>query len=122
VNLGPHSPSNHPCQEELQRPQSAHPSLAPQGHDINHLSPSYQSEARRSSLSGPCQMNLQDSPSPHLTHYLNPLETYRNQSTSYSELQDVGNQAVKPQAGNNVADSEQTSEVWQDIVRQLAVS
>jgi len=121
----PHSPANHPCQEELQRPQSAHPSLAPQSPyhgDVNHLTPSYQSEVRRSSLSGPCQMNFPLSPQAP-PQYLSP-NSYRN-NDSYSE-QTINSQVTnKSLASSNNQQSEQGehgSEVWQDIVRQLAVS
>jgi len=110
----PHSPAQiSPCQEETQRPQSAHPSLAPhspyQG-DINHLTPSYHNEVRRSSLSGPCQITSPSSPAP--PQYLSP-DSYRS-SDSYAE---------QVQHQNNSGDQgEHNSEVWQDIVRQLAVS
>jgi len=119
----PHSPII-PCQEETQRPQSAHPSLAPhspyQG-DINHLTPSYHNEVRRSSLSGPCQITTPSSPappqyggppSPAPPQYLSP-DSYRS-SDSYAEQ--VQHQVNPGDQG------EHSSEVWQDIVRQLAVS
>jgi len=118
----PHSPAPQPCQEELQRPQSAHPSLAPmspyQG-DFNHLTPSYHNEVRRSSLSGPCQMTGPPTPTQYggppspaaHPHYLSP--DYRN-SDSYAEVQ--SHQNSEGDTG------EHSSEVWQDIVRQLAVS
>ena len=120
----PHSPAPHPCQEENQRPQSAHPSLAPQSPypgDMNHLTPSYQNEVRRSSLSGPCQMNAPNSP--HPPQYLSP-DPYRN-NDSYAEHSSNSHQNNKAPASLSIQQSDQVehnSEVWQDIVRQLAVS
>lgn len=119
----PHSPAPHPCQEENQRPQSAHPSLAPQSPyqgEMNHLTPSYQNEVRRSSLSGPCQMNLPISP--QQPQYLSP-NPYRNNDSYGEHSQHHQNNKSSGSMGNQQSEQgEHSSEVWQDIVRQLAVS
>jgi len=78
------------------RPQSAHPQLCP---DLpHHLSPGYQ-ETRRSSLSASYTYQDQD-----------PTTTSNTSTTSTTTSPDTSGQ-----------DSEH-GEVWQDIVRQLAVS
>ena len=78
-----------------------------------HLSPGYHTETRRSSLPGPC----------HGSHVSGHV--YSN-STSFAHPQSPGNQSghghVPSSDLTRDNDSEHSSEVWQDIVRQLAVS
>ena len=106
------------------RPQSAHPSLAPGAPhspftDITgHLSPGYQ-ETRRSSLSGPCHVSPV---SPGF--YLPPADSpggaglYSDSHENVTETEHDTTDNV----GHHNDDPEHNSEVWQDIVRQLAVS
>ena len=108
ISPGPHS--------LLPRPQSAHPSLYT---DLSgHLSPgpAYTEVNRRSSLSGPCHLTSPVSPQPPASpHYLSPGH---GGHLGHSEEDIPGLSAVE--AGD--LDPEPTSEMWQDIVRQLAVS
>ena len=97
------------------RPQSAHPSLAPHSPFTDmtgHLSPGYQ-ETRRSSLSGPCHVSSPVSPG-----FYSPGDgLYRDSHETLAETEHDNTDNV----GHN-DDPEHNSEVWQDIVRQLAVS
>lgn len=106
----------------LPRPQSAHPSLYT---DLSgHLSPGYSEVNRRSSLSGPCHLTSPPSPqppaSPHYPHYLSPGggQGPGHLDPGHSEEDIPGLGAVE--AGD--LEPEPNSEMWQDIVRQLAVS
>ena len=112
----------------LPRPQSAHPSLYT---DLSgHLSPGYTEANRRSSLSGPCHLSSSPSPQPpaspsapggHYTNYLSPeygAGAEPHLVPVHSEEDIPGLSAVE--AGD--LEPEPNSEMWQDIVRQLAVS
>lgn len=100
----------------LPRPQSAHPSLYT---DLSgHLSPGYSEVNRRSSLSGPCHLTSPASPqppaSPHYPHYLSPGQGgHLDPGHSEEDIPGLGAGDLEP---------EPNSEMWQDIVRQLAVS
>ena len=82
------------------RPQSAHPALLSQPLSPGHLAPAY-SETRRSSLPGP--PGFTPDPGQFSGHETSGAENGGPVTTEECE-------------------TEQSSEVWQDIVRQLAVS
>ena len=82
-------------------------------------------EVRRSSMSGPCQTFFSPSSSPlPASHPSSPLPSSQNTSP-HTLSPAVSNQALLGQQGGGgalEAAGEEGGEVWQDIVRQLAVS